>query len=221
MRDMFHEVLKFGSFIVDALVEFRQPVFVHIPAHGELRGGAWVVVDPTINADMMEMTADPQSRGGVLEPDGTVEIKFRRPELVRAMRRLDPQVRALALQLQELDAAVAAHTLVRATVDSPTLPVVRAVTAADDGVDSARAARTSVARELDARIEKLLPVYTQVRIAAAATMPRGLTHTAHRLLHSSPTCTTHPAACSPRVPSTALCRGRTSACTCTRGCGGV
>lgn len=32
---------------------------------------------------------DELSRGGVLEPEGTVEIKFRRKDLVRAMERLD------------------------------------------------------------------------------------------------------------------------------------
>ena len=34
--------------------------------HGELRGGAWVVLDPSINASMLEMYADPESRAGVL-----------------------------------------------------------------------------------------------------------------------------------------------------------
>ena len=48
-RDMFDEILKFGAMIVDALREYRHPVFVYIPPRGELRGGAWVVVDPTIN----------------------------------------------------------------------------------------------------------------------------------------------------------------------------
>lgn len=34
-------------------------------------------------SDMMEMYADAESRGGVLEPEGTIEIKFRKEELVR------------------------------------------------------------------------------------------------------------------------------------------
>jgi len=72
---MFHEILKYGSYIVDALREFKQPLFVYIPPNAELRGGAWVVLDSTINPDMMEMYADEESRGGVLEPEGTVEIK--------------------------------------------------------------------------------------------------------------------------------------------------
>ena len=56
-RDMFDEVLKFGSMIVDALVAYQQPLFVYIPPFAELRGGAWVVVDSTINADVMEFYA--------------------------------------------------------------------------------------------------------------------------------------------------------------------
>lgn len=52
-----------------------QPVFVYIPPEGELRGGAWVVIDPTINAEVMEMYVDSTARGGILEPSGIVEIK--------------------------------------------------------------------------------------------------------------------------------------------------
>lgn len=89
-RDMFNEVLKYGAYIVDALTEFKQPIFTYIPPFGELRGGSWVVVDPTINADMMEMYADVNSRAGVLEPAGMVGIKYRREKLLATMERLDP-----------------------------------------------------------------------------------------------------------------------------------
>jgi acetyl-CoA carboxylase/biotin carboxylase 1 len=41
-RDMYNEVLKYGSYIVDGLVKYEQPVFVYIPPFGELRGGSWV-----------------------------------------------------------------------------------------------------------------------------------------------------------------------------------
>ncbi|KAJ1555837.1 hypothetical protein HK405_012072, partial [Cladochytrium tenue] len=54
--DMYKEVLKFGSYIVDALREYCQPVFVYVV--GELHGGAWVVLDPTINPAMMEMHSE-------------------------------------------------------------------------------------------------------------------------------------------------------------------
>jgi acetyl-CoA carboxylase/biotin carboxylase 1 len=95
MSDMFHEILKFGAMIVDALVEYKQPVFVYLPPQAELRGGAWVVLDTKINSDVIEMYADPTSRGGVLEPEGIVEIKFRKPQLQELMHRLDKQCIAL------------------------------------------------------------------------------------------------------------------------------
>ncbi|KAI7535652.1 Acetyl-CoA, partial [Hortaea werneckii] len=88
-RDMYNEVLKYGSYIVDALVHYEQPIFVYIPPFGELRGGSWVVVDPTINPQMMEMYADEDSRGGVLEPEGIVGIKFRKERQLETMARLD------------------------------------------------------------------------------------------------------------------------------------
>ncbi|KAI9483961.1 MAG: acetyl-CoA carboxylase [Benjaminiella poitrasii] len=98
-RDMYNEVLKYGAQIVDALSNYKQPVFVYIIPNGELRGGAWVVVDPTINQDMMEMYADVNARGGVLEPEGIVEIKYRKPALLATMARLDPTYGALKKQL--------------------------------------------------------------------------------------------------------------------------
>ncbi|XP_062873532.1 acetyl-CoA carboxylase 2 isoform X2 [Trichomycterus rosablanca] len=103
MKDMYDQVLKFGAYIVDALREFRQPVLVYIPPHAELRGGSWVVIDPTINPQCMELYADKESRGGVLEPEGTVEIKFRRKDLLKTMRRIDPEYSRLAQQLSSPD----------------------------------------------------------------------------------------------------------------------
>lgn len=38
-------------------------------------------------------------RGGILEPEGTVEIKFRRKDLVKTMRRVDPVYMRLAERL--------------------------------------------------------------------------------------------------------------------------
>jgi len=91
--------------IVDALVNYKQPVFVYIPPHAELRGGAWVVVDPTINSDVMEMYAAKEGRGGVLEPAGMVEIKFRKADLLKAAYRLDPSLVKMSEKLKELKAA--------------------------------------------------------------------------------------------------------------------
>ncbi|XP_074966292.1 acetyl-CoA carboxylase 2 isoform X3 [Phalacrocorax aristotelis] len=99
MKDMYDQMLKFGAFIVDSLRDFKQPVLVYIPPHAELRGGSWVVIDPTINPLYVELYADKESRGGILEPGGTVEIKFRKKDLVKTMRRIDTVYAKLVEQL--------------------------------------------------------------------------------------------------------------------------
>ena len=99
-RDMAGEILKYGSMIVDALREYTNPVYIYLPPHGELRGGSWVVVDPTINEEKMEMYADPDSRGGILEPAGITEIKFHPACQLKLMHKIDPQLAALDVELQ-------------------------------------------------------------------------------------------------------------------------
>jgi acetyl-CoA carboxylase / biotin carboxylase 1 len=107
MKDMYEQVVKFGAYIVDGLRTYKQPIIVYIPPNGELRGGAWAVVDPSINPRHMEMYADPESRGGVLEPEGVVEIRFRQKDLLKVMRRLDPTL----LHLREQHATTSDPTL--------------------------------------------------------------------------------------------------------------
>lgn len=99
-RDMAGEILKFGAMIVDALREYSNPVYIYLPPYGELRGGSWVVVDPTINEAKMEMYADPESRGGILEPAGISEIKFRTPDQIKLMHRNDAQLKLLDQELE-------------------------------------------------------------------------------------------------------------------------
>jgi acetyl-CoA carboxylase/biotin carboxylase 1 len=106
-RDMYGEILKFGAQIVDALVEYNHPIFIYIPPNGELRGGAWVVIDPSINPDKMEMYADVESRGGILEPPGIVEVKYRSAHQVEAMHRIDATLVELDAQLAKADSAEA------------------------------------------------------------------------------------------------------------------
>ena len=57
------------------------------------------MVDPTINPDHMEMYADEDARGGVLEPEGIVNIKFRRDKQLETMARLDATYADLKAQL--------------------------------------------------------------------------------------------------------------------------
>jgi acetyl-CoA carboxylase/biotin carboxylase 1 len=111
--DMMNEVLKQGALIVDGLSSYKQPVFIYLPPRAELRGGAWVVVDKTINENgMMEMYADPTSRGGVLEPEGIVSVKYRQDKQRETMARLDPAYAQLQKDgdrkaLQEREKAIA------------------------------------------------------------------------------------------------------------------
>ncbi|XP_033221569.1 acetyl-CoA carboxylase isoform X2 [Belonocnema kinseyi] len=99
MKDMYEQIIKFGAFIVDGLRQYTRPVIVYIPPNGELRGGAWAVVDPTINPRHMEMFADNTSRGGILEPEGIVEIKYRNKDLIKTMHRNDPVIQNLKERL--------------------------------------------------------------------------------------------------------------------------
>lgn len=100
-RDMFDEVLKYGSLIVDAFVAYEQPVFVYIPPFAEIRGGAWVVLDASINASVMEMYATSgTARGGVLEANGAASVKYRTKDLITTMHRLDEKLIALDLSLK-------------------------------------------------------------------------------------------------------------------------
>lgn len=99
MRDMFDEILKYGSYIVDALREYNQPVFVYLVPHGELRGGAWVVLDSTINPHQMEMYADPTARGGILEPAGILDVKYRPNEIKATMHRTDSILKQLSNEM--------------------------------------------------------------------------------------------------------------------------
>ncbi|KIP02998.1 hypothetical protein PHLGIDRAFT_130424 [Phlebiopsis gigantea 11061_1 CR5-6] len=103
-QDMYDEILKQGSKIVDGLSSYKQPVFVYIVPNGELRGGAWVVLDPSINSGQMEMYADVDARAGVLEPEGIIEIKMRRDKIIRLMERLDSTY--AALKKASLDASL-------------------------------------------------------------------------------------------------------------------
>mmetsp|Transcript_11034 Transcript_11034/g.27966 ORF Transcript_11034/g.27966 Transcript_11034/m.27966 type:complete len:2339 (-) Transcript_11034:105-7121(-) len=101
-RDMFDEVLKYGSLIVDAFVAYEQPVFVFIPPFAEIRGGAWVVLDASINSSVMEMYASSgTARGGVLEANGLASVKYRTKDLLKTMHRLDATLISLSKQLAE------------------------------------------------------------------------------------------------------------------------
>lgn len=113
-RDMFDEVLKYGSLIVDAFVSYEQPVFVFIPPYAEIRGGAWVVLDASINASVMEMyAAKGTARGGVLEANGAASVKYRTKDLIVTMHRLDDKLLKLDEDLKAAAVDDAAIQLIR------------------------------------------------------------------------------------------------------------
>ncbi|KAK1267607.1 Acetyl-CoA carboxylase 1 [Acorus gramineus] len=132
-RDLFEGILQAGSTIVENLRTYKQPVFVYIPMMGELRGGAWVVVDSKINPEHIEMYAERMAKGNVLEPEGMIEIKFRSRELLECMGRLDPQLIGLKLKLQDAKSGAGEPNTVEALQHS-----------------------------IRAREKLLLPVYTQI-----------------------------------------------------------
>nr|POE78090.1 acetyl-coa carboxylase [Quercus suber] len=88
-NDMYNSILKFGFYIVDGLVSYRQPILIYIPPFADLRGGAWVIVDTALNPQCMETYADENSNGGVLEPEALVSIKYRKDKQLATMARLD------------------------------------------------------------------------------------------------------------------------------------
>ena len=53
------------------------------------------------------MYADPESRGGVLEPKDVVEVKFKLKDLLKTMARIDPVIQGLweKLSKPELNSA--------------------------------------------------------------------------------------------------------------------
>eukprot|EP01083_Nonionella_stella_P290605 988793_1 len=101
-RDMFHSILKYGSYIVDELQSYNSPVFIYLPPTAELRGGAWVVLDSLINKKCIEMYSSLTAKANVLEPTGTIGLKYRKKKLLSTMHRLDPQLMSLDSKLKKI-----------------------------------------------------------------------------------------------------------------------
>lgn len=95
----------------------RESTLILLPP--AVRGGAWVVLDPSINANgMMEMYADETARAGVLEPEGIVEIKLRKDKLLAMMDRLDPTYHSL--KAKSTDASLSASDAAAAKAELAT-----------------------------------------------------------------------------------------------------
>jgi biotin carboxylase/acetyl-CoA carboxylase carboxyltransferase component/biotin carboxyl carrier protein len=85
-QDMLDGVLKTGSNIVRSIGNSRTKIFVYLGPNAELRGGAWVVFDKMIGKQVTFMS-HPTGRGGVMQPDGTMEIKFKEEERRKMIER--------------------------------------------------------------------------------------------------------------------------------------
>lgn len=156
MKDMYEQVIKFGAQIVDGLRKYEQPVIIYIPANGELRGGAWVVVDPSINERHMEMYAERESRGGVLEAEGTVEIKYRQRDLLKTMARLDPECGDLREKIKAIKAQ-SSELLDSSGGGERQL--------SEDGESKSKL--KALEASLEAREKYLMPVYHQISVTFA------------------------------------------------------
>ncbi|EER03062.1 acetyl-CoA carboxylase 2, putative [Perkinsus marinus ATCC 50983] len=109
MRDMYKEILKEGSRIVDALVACEAhdvSVLTYIPPFGELRGGSWVVIDKQIAPNNIVVFADPTSKMNIIEPAGFCKVKFRdNREVTQTIKRLDEQIIEWQRQIDESESA--------------------------------------------------------------------------------------------------------------------
>jgi acetyl-CoA carboxylase carboxyltransferase component len=161
---MYEQVIKFGAYIVDALREYRQPVMIYIPPNGELRGGAWVVVDPTINKRYMEMYADKESRGGVLEPEGTVEIKYRVKDLIKTIHRLDTKCIEIKEKIKLLQSSI--NDSSTKTTDQNLISRLKESeqNESNEKNESAKEQILQLEKQLEAREKYLIPIYHQIAV---------------------------------------------------------
>ncbi|KAI9152441.1 acetyl-coenzyme-A carboxylase [Blastocladiella emersonii ATCC 22665] len=161
-RDMFDAILKFGSYIVDALRTYLRPVFVYIAPHGELRGGARVVLGPSIHqSGGMKMYADASARGGVLEPKGLVEITFRKLQLLATIDCLDDGCRRWKSKVAPANAgAAAADSGSKLAGDAASKKY-------DSGDENLAATRAALQAQHQPRQESLLPAYHQAPLKFA------------------------------------------------------
>ena len=87
--ELFEEVLKYGSMIVDELSKYDLPVILYMPPYAEIRGGAWVVIDTQINPGHIRFLVDEHATGSVLEPSGMESVPLVEREIRKDMRSND------------------------------------------------------------------------------------------------------------------------------------
>ncbi|XP_049883626.1 acetyl-CoA carboxylase isoform X2 [Pectinophora gossypiella] len=178
-KDMYEQILKFGAEIVRALRGATAPVLVYIPPGAELRGGAWAVVDPSVNATRMEMYADNEARGGILEPEGTVEVKFKPRDILKTMHRMDPELLRLGSRISELKEQIkeiSKNLDRRGSVDDAIIKT-DAGKQAESKVRELETELLAAEKTVKAREKELSPIYHEIAVQFAE-----LHDTAERML---------------------------------------
>jgi hypothetical protein len=100
----------------------------------------------------MEMYADPTARGGVLETEGTLDVKFRKKDVIATAHRLDDKLRALDQELAALEG------MAPGDASSVSAGVAGSAPAASASIRT----KESIQKEIRARESLLFPTYHQV-----------------------------------------------------------
>ncbi|RVE46271.1 hypothetical protein evm_009095 [Chilo suppressalis] len=178
-KDMYEQILKFGAEIVRALRGATAPVIVYIPPGAELRGGAWAVVDPSVNSLRMEMYADPEARGGVLEAEGIVEVKYKQRDILKTMHRMDPELLRLGARITEIKdqiKEISKNLDRRGSIDD-VLVKTDAGRQAESKVRELETELLAAEKSVKAREKELSPIYHEIAVQFAE-----LHDTAERML---------------------------------------
>lgn len=101
----------------------------------------------------MEFYADEMARGGVLEPEGTVAIKFRKKDLIKTMKRLDAKYKELLQKLGEILMIFICWTL----------PIILWYFDVDNE-NLSPGEKKEIEKEVAQREEELMPLYHQVAV---------------------------------------------------------
>ncbi|XP_061381495.1 acetyl-CoA carboxylase isoform X1 [Danaus plexippus] len=178
-KDMYEQILKFGAEIVRALRGATAPVLVYIPPGAELRGGAWAVVDPSVNNLRMEMYADNEARGGVLEAEGIVEVKFKQRDILKTMNRLDSNLLRLNSRVSEIKEQIKeiSKNLDRRGSIDDVLIKTETGKQAEAKIHELEAELGTAEKSIKAREKELSPIYHEIAVQFAE-----LHDTAERML---------------------------------------
>merc|ERR1712174_108076 len=103
--------------IVDALRLYNNPVFIYLPPHSELRGGSWVVVDPTINEEKMEMYADLESSNEDFDAGAESDIKKQIKAREELLKPVYTQVATEFADLHDKTGRMKAKGVIKAAVE--------------------------------------------------------------------------------------------------------